>query len=151
MSEPVQILLVEDNPNDVELALHAFKKHRLSNRVHVARDGEEALDYLFCRGEWAERDRSTGPKIILLDLKLPKIDGIEVLRQIKKNPSTRSTPIVVLTSSSEEPDIEECYDLGVNSYIVKPVDFDQFSEAVAQLGFYWLLLNVAPNFKRDGS
>lgn len=151
MSEPVKILLVEDNPNDVELALHAFKKHRLSNSVHVVRDGEEALDFLFCRGAWSDRDKSSGPRIILLDLKLPKVDGLEVLRQIKGDPSTRTTPIVVLTSSSEEPDIEECYRLGVNSYIVKPVDFDQFSEAVAQLGFYWLLLNVAPNFKKEGS
>ncbi len=151
MTEPVKILLVEDNPNDVELALHAFKKHRLSNQVHVARDGEEALDYLFCRGKWADRDKFAGPKVILLDLKLPKIDGIEVLRQIKSDPSTRTMPIIVLTSSSEEPDIDECYRLGVNSYIVKPVDFDQFSESVAQLGFYWLLLNVAPNIKRDAS
>jgi two-component system response regulator len=151
MSEPVKILLVEDNPNDVELALHAFRKHRLSNSVQVARDGEEALDFLFCRGEWSDRDPSAGPRVILLDLKLPKIDGIEVLRQIKGNPATRAMPIIVLTSSSEEPDIEECYRLGVNSYIVKPVDFDQFSEAVAQLGFYWLLLNVAPKVKPDAT
>jgi CheY-like chemotaxis protein len=151
MSEPVKILLVEDNPNDVELALHAFRKHRLSNSVQVARDGEEALDFLFCRGEWSDRDPSAGPRVILLDLKLPKIDGIEVLRQIKGNPVTRAMPIIVLTSSSEEPDIEECYRLGVNSYIVKPVDFDQFSEAVAQLGFYWLLLNVAPKVKPDAT
>lgn len=151
MSEPVEILLVEDNPNDVELALHAFRKNNLSNRVQVVRDGEEALDFLFCRGKWDGRDRQDGPRIILLDLKLPKVDGIEVLRQIKGDESTRATPVIVLTSSSEEPDIDECYRLGVNSYIVKPVDFDQFTQSVAQLGLYWLLLNVSPHQKPGAS
>ncbi len=144
MIDDVQILLVEDNPNDVKLALHAFKKHNLANHVHVARDGAEALEFIFCTGAHAHRHIEYGPKVILLDLKLPLVDGEEVLRRIKADPRTRSIPVVVLTSSREERDVGESYRLGVNSYIVKPVDFDQFSEAVRHLGFYWLLFNQSP-------
>lgn len=140
----VQILLVEDNPSDLALALHAFKKHNLTNGVHVARDGAEALDYLFKAGEHEGRTGGTDPQVILLDLKLPKVDGIDVLRAIKADERTRDIPVVVLTSSAAEQDIVETYALGVNSYIVKPVDFDQFSEAVRLIGFYWLLLNRGP-------
>jgi two-component system response regulator len=145
MSEdPVEILLVEDNINDVTLALHAFKKHKVANHIHVARDGAEALDFLFCTGAYSHRQFDSGPRIILLDLKLPRVDGLEVLRRIKSDARTRMIPVVILTSSAEECDIAEGYLLGVNSYMVKPVDFDRFSESVRQLGFYWLLLNRAP-------
>lgn len=144
MSDVVQILLVEDNPNDLELALHAFKKHKLANGVHVVRDGAEALDFLFKRGEFRDRGKESDPQVILLDLKLPKLDGLEVLRQIKADERTRRVPVVVLTSSNDESDVIESYDLGVNSYIVKPVDFDQFSEAVRLIGFYWLVVNRPP-------
>jgi two-component system, response regulator len=140
----VEILLVEDNPNDVKLALRAFKLHNLANHVQVVRDGAEALEFVFCTDRHAGRDIEKGPKVILLDLKLPLVDGIEVLRRIKADPRTHSLPVVVMTTSKEEPDIQECYRLGVNSYIVKPVDFDQFTEAVRQLGCYWLLLNQLP-------
>lgn len=139
--ELIEILLVEDNPNDMELALHALRRHHLSNRIHVARDGEEALTFLFGDEGQSTQHR---PKVILLDLKLPKVDGIEVLRRIKGNEQTRKIPVVVLTSSREERDIVNSYDLGVNSYIVKPVDFEQFTEAVRQLGLYWALLNQPP-------
>lgn len=141
---PVEILLVEDNPNDVELALHAFKKYKISNNIHVVRDGAEALDYIFCTGCYVARNFQDRPKVILLDLKLPKVDGLDVLRRIREDPYTHNIPVVVLTSSHEDRDIAECYKLGVNSYITKPVDFDQFTEAVRVLGFYWLLLNRPP-------
>jgi len=140
----VEILLVEDNPNDVELTLHALKKNNLSNRIEVVRDGAEALDFLFGRGAYAGRVPENGPKVVLLDLKLPKVDGLEVLRQVRADPRTRTVPVVILTSSREERDIAESYDLGVNSYVTKPVDFEQFTEAVRQLGLYWLLLNQPP-------
>jgi two-component system response regulator len=140
----VEILLVEDNPNDVKLALYAFQKQQLLNRVHVVRDGAEALEFLFATDRYADRQGLDGPRLILLDLKLPLVDGTEVLRRVKADPRTRAIPVVVLTSSREERDIVESYKLGVNSYIVKPVDFDQFTEAVRQLGFYWLLLNQSP-------
>jgi two-component system response regulator len=140
----VEILLVEDNPNDVELTLHALKKNNISNRVHVARDGAEALDFLFGAGSSAVRNVDNVPKIILLDLKLPKVDGLEVLKRVKGDPRTRLIPIVMLTSSREERDVITSYDLGVNSYIVKPVDFQQFTEVVRELGLYWLLLNQPP-------
>lgn len=140
-SDGVEILLVEDNPSDVKLALHAFQKHHVANRIHVARDGAEALEYLFCTDRYAQRRIENGPKVILLDLKLPLVDGIEVLRQVKADPRTRMIPVVILTSSKEESDIVESYELGVNSYIVKPVDFDQFMEVARQLGYYWLLIN----------
>ena len=140
----VEILLVEDNPNDVELTLHAFKKNKLSNRIHVVRDGEEALEFIFCTGAFAQRNIEESPKVILLDLKLPKVNGIEVLRRLKGDSRTRMIPVVVLTSSREDQDIVESYQLGVNSYIVKPVNFEQFTEAARQLGLYWLLLNQPP-------
>ena len=142
--KPIEILLVEDNPNDVELTLHALKKHNLGNRVEVVRDGAEALEFIFCSGAYAHRSVENGPKVILLDLKLPKVDGLEVLRRVKSDPRTRMIPVVMLTSSREERDIVESYNLGVNSYIVKPVDFEQFTEAVRQLGLYWALLNEPP-------
>lgn len=141
---PVEILLVEDNPNDVELTLHALRVNNLANRIQVVRDGAEALEFLFCTGAYANRTIEDGPKVILLDLKLPRVDGLEVLRQIKSDPGTRAIPVVVLTSSREEPDIAQSYQLGVNSYIVKPVNFERFTEAVRQLGLYWLLLNQPP-------
>jgi len=141
---PVEILLVEDNPNDVELTLHALKKHNLANRIEVVRDGAEALEFIFCTGAYAHRHIENSPKVILLDLKLPKVDGLEVLRRVKSDPRTRTIPVVVVTSSREERDIVESYKLGVNSYITKPVDFEQFTEAVRQLGLYWLLLNQPP-------
>ena len=137
----VEVLLVEDNPADAELTLRTLHKHGLANRIYVVRDGAEALEYLFCTGQYAQRNARSQPKVILLDLKLPKVDGLEVLRRIKANPLTATIPVTVLTSSRENRDLEECYRHGVNSYIVKPVDFDQFTEAVRQLGFYWLLLN----------
>ena len=139
----VEILLVEDNPNDEMLALHAFKKHNLANKVHVVRDGAEALEFIFCTGAYALRVREN-PRMILLDKKLPLVDGMEVLRQIRANPRTQLIPVVMLTSSAEDRDIIESYQLGVNSYIVKPVDFEQFSETARQLGYYWLLINQQP-------
>jgi two-component system response regulator len=140
----VEILLVEDNANDVELTLHVFQAHKVTNRIHVVRDGAEALDFVFCTGQYASRSRLDGPRVILLDLKLPKIDGLKVLGRIKGDPSTRMIPVVVMTSSREERDLVESYRLGVNSYIVKPVDFQQFSESVRQVGLYWALLNQPP-------
>lgn len=136
----VEILLVEDNLNDEMLALHAFKKHNLANKVQVVRDGAEALEFIFCTGAYAERHFSN-PRLILLDKKLPLVDGMEVLRQIRADPRTHTVPVVMLTSSAEERDIIESYKLGVNSYIVKPVNFEQFSETARQLGYYWLLIN----------
>ncbi|MGB7621952.1 MAG: response regulator [Terriglobia bacterium] len=151
MSErPLEILLVEDNPNDVELTLHAFKKHNLSNQVHVTRDGAEALDFIFGSGAYQGRNIEDKPRVILLDLKLPKVDGIEVLRKLKADARTRTIPVVVLTSSREERDIFETYHLGVNSYIVKPVDFEQFIEAVRVVGLYWLLLSQPPLSNTNG-
>ena len=139
----IEILLVEDNPNDEMLALHAFKRQKIANKVYVVRDGAEALEFIFCTGAYAQR-RIENPKLILLDLKLPLVDGIEVLRQIRSDPRTRSIPVVALTSSNEERDVAETYRLGVNSYIVKPVDFEQFNEVAKHLGYYWLLLNRQP-------
>ena len=140
----VEILLVEDNPQDLELALRALRKAKLSNRIQVARDGAEALDYIFCEGPHAARQIEQGPNVILLDLKLPKIDGLEVLKKIKGDPRTKTIPVVVLTSSKEQSDVVESYRLGVNSYIVKPVNFESFAEAVKSIGLYWLLLNQPP-------
>jgi len=140
----VDVLLVEDNSDDVALALHAFKKSNFSNRVHVVRDGAEALEYIFCTGAYAGRKIDQVPRFILLDLKLPKVDGLEVLKRIKSDPRTKNTPVVMMTSSREENDLVASYALGVNSYIVKPVDFQQFVESTRTLGLYWLLLNEPP-------
>jgi CheY-like chemotaxis protein len=140
----VEILLVEDNEADEELAVHALRANNLANRIHVAHDGEEALDFLFCRGDHAGRDFEKPPRLVLLDLKLPKVDGMEVLRQVKNDPRTKAIPIVILTASREERDMVEGYHLGVNSYIQKPVDFVQFRQIVQQLGLYWLVVNLAP-------
>jgi two-component system response regulator len=142
--KPVEILLVEDDPNDVELTLRALGEYHVSNTVHVARDGAEALEFIFATDRYASHAGDPAPKVILLDLKLPLVDGLEVLRQIKAREETRLIPVVVLTSSREERDVVESYQIGVNSYIVKPVDFEQFSEAVRTLGMYWLLLNQPP-------
>lgn len=144
----VEILIVEDNPNDAEMALRALKKNKLTNNVLVVEDGEQALNFIFCKGEYSDRTNESVPKMILLDLKLPKVDGLEVLKEVKSNPETKMIPVIVLTSSKEERDIVESYKLGVNSYIVKPVDFDKFVDAVRDLGLYWLLLNESPIKKR---
>ncbi len=144
MTNEIEILLVEDNPNDVELALRALKKNNLANRVFIVKDGAEALDYIFGRGAHQNRRVENVPRVILLDLKLPKVDGIEVLRSIRSDERTKYIPVVVLTSSSEERDIVETYKLGVNSYIVKPVNFEKFIDVVRELGYYWLLLNHRP-------
>ena len=141
---PVGLLLVEDNPHDLEMTMRALRKANVTNSIQVARDGAEALEYLFCEGAFANREIADIPKLVLLDLKLPKVDGIEVLRRIKGDPRTRMIPVVVLTSSKEQSDVVETYQLGVNSYIVKPVEFEGFFEAVRKLGLYWLLLNHPP-------
>jgi len=141
----VEILIVEDTSEDLDLTLRALRKAKITNHIQVARDGEEALEFIFCKGPFAERKIENGPKVILLDLKLPKIDGLEVLQRIKGDPRTKSIPVVVLTSSREQSDVVESYNLGVNSYIVKPVNFEQFSEAVQKLGMYWLLINHPPS------
>lgn len=140
----IEILLVEDNKDDVELTLHALRKENLANHIHVARDGEEALEFLFCNGAHTDRSFDHPPKLILLDLKLPKVDGMEVLKRLKADPRTQTIPVVILTSSKEERDLAQGYGLGANSYIQKPVDFDQFRDTVKSVGFYWLLINQAP-------
>ena len=140
----VEILLVEDNPDDLQLTQRALKKANLANHIQVARDGEEALQFIFCEGPHAGRKIEDAPKVVLLDLKLPKVDGKEVLARIKSDPRTAMIPVVVLTSSKEQKDVVESYKLGVNSYIVKPVNFERFAAAVQELGMYWLLLNQPP-------
>ncbi len=140
----VEILLVEDNQDDLDMTMRALRKANLANHIQAARDGAEALEFIFCQGAYAGRNMDSGPRLILLDLKLPKIDGVEVLKRIKEDPRTRTIPVVVLTSSKEQKDVVETYKLGVNSYIVKPVDFEGFSAAVQELGMYWLLLNQPP-------
>jgi two-component system response regulator len=137
----LDILLVEDNQDDMDLALHALKREKLANHIFVARDGEEALDFLFCRGKFGQRSFDHPPKLVLLDLKLPKVDGMEVLKQVKSDPRTKTIPVVMMTSSKEERDLVKSYDLGANSYIQKPVDFDQFRETVKTVGLYWLVTN----------
>ena len=143
--EDKMILLVEDNPDDEALTMRALKKNNIGNKVVVVRDGAEALDFLFCTGPHADRDPRDKPQVILLDLKLPKVDGMEVLRRIRAEPSTRTLPVVILTSSKEEQDVVNSYLMGVNSYVRKPVDFIQFVEAIRQLGLYWLVLNETPS------
>lgn len=140
----IEILLVEDNNDDVELTLHSLRKENLANHIHVARDGEEALEFLFCSGAHRERSFDHPPRLVLLDLKLPKMDGMEVLRRIKADPRTSTIPVVIMTSSKEERDLIKGYGLGANSYIQKPVDFDQFRETVKTAGLYWLVINQAP-------
>ena len=144
----VEILLVEDNPQDLELTQRALAKARLTNHIEVARDGAEALDFIFCEGAHAGRKPENGPKVILLDLKLPKVDGLEVLKRIKDDERTKAIPVVMLTSSREQSDLVESYRLGVNSYIVKPVDFEGFARAIQNLGMYWLLLNESPKLDK---
>ena len=143
----VEILLVEDSDEDLELTLRALNRAHLSNHIHIARDGVEALEFLFCEGPHTGRRIENGPKVVLLDLKLPRIDGLEVLHRIKGDPRTRAIPVVVLTSSKEQNDVLESYKIGVNSYIVKPVDFERFVQAVQNLGMYWLLLNQPPKIE----
>ena len=140
----VEILLVEDNFSDAELTIRALKKNNIANKITHLKDGAEALDFLFGEGTYAGRDMNNRPKAVLLDLKMPKVNGIEVLRRVKSDERTRSIPVIVLTSSKEDPDIKSCYDLGVNSYIVKPVGFENFVKAIGELGLYWLVLNQPP-------
>ena len=143
-SQPVEILLVEDNPADAEMTLRALRRNNLANKVHWVKDGEQALEFMFRTGAYAGRDPVTVPKLIMLDIKMPKVDGIEVLRRVKANEETRQVPVVVMTSSNEERDVVESYRLGVNSYIVKPVQFESFLETVANIGLYWVITNRVP-------
>jgi len=142
--EQVEILLVEDSKTDAEMTLRALRRNNLANRVHWVKDGAEALEYMFCTGAYAGRDRAAGPKLIMLDIKMPKIGGIEVLRQLKADAATRTIPVVIMTSSNEESDVVESYKLGANSYIVKPVVFEAFLETVAKIGLYWVITNRVP-------
>jgi two-component system response regulator len=151
MEQAAELLLVEDNPSDVELTLHVFKKHNFANRIKVVRDGAEALDYIFGGQTGGASSSVDRPKLILLDLKMPKVNGLEVLGRLKSDPTTKRIPVVVLTSSREERDLSICYELGVNSYIVKPVDFVQFNESVHRLGLYWLQLNQQPQAGTDAA
>ena len=139
--DPIEILLVEDNPYDAELTIRALKKQKLANHLFLAKDGVEALDFLFCRGQYEQRQTNQYLKVVLLDIKLPRLNGLEVLREIKTNPETQSIPVVMITSSREDPDIRTAYKLGANSYVVKPVEFDAFMDVMNHLGFYWLLVN----------
>lgn len=141
----VEIVLVEDNASDAELTIRALKKKNLANNLIHLKNGADALDFIFARGQYTGRDPRRTPKVILLDLKMPKVDGLEVLTRIRADERTKQIPVVVLTSSKEDPDIKACYELGVNSYIVKPVEFDKFLQAVSDLGFYWLLMNQVPH------
>lgn len=141
LTDVVDVLLVEDNPQDVELMLRALRKNNLANPIYHVGDGAEALDFIFCKGKYCDRQFEMTPRVILLDLKLPKVNGLEVLSQIKQDARTKHVPVVVVTSSREDPDIKRAYELGANSYVVKPVDFDSFMEAMKNLGYYWLLIN----------
>ena len=140
----VEILLVEDNPDDAELAVQALRRDKLANEIAIARDGEEALDFIFCRGPYAHRTFDSPPRLVLLDLKLPKVDGLEVLKAIKGDPRTKAIPVVIMTSSREERDLVEGYRLGSNAYVQKPIDFDQFRKVVKDLGMFWLVINEPP-------
>jgi two-component system response regulator len=142
--DPVDILIVEDNPQDAELTMRALRKNNLAHQIFVAEDGEEALEFIFTRGRYAGRFSIKPPKVVFLDLKLPKVSGLEVLKEIKSHPETKKLPVVVVTSSREDPDVQSAYELGANGYVVKPVEFDDFFESVAQTGHYWLLVNEAP-------
>lgn len=144
MENEIEILLVEDNPNDAEMTIRALRKNHLANRIVHLKNGAEALDFVYGKGTFEGRDVNAMPKVVLLDLKMPKVDGIEVLRTMKSNEVTKTIPVVILTSSKEDPDIKTCYELGANSYIVKPVGFDNFLKAISEIGFYWLLLNQSP-------
>lgn len=144
MKHEYEIVVVEDSPHDAELMVRSLKKNRLANSLIVLEDGEQALDYIFCRGQYAERDSLESPRVVFLDLKLPKVDGLEVLKQLKSNEQTRKIPVIIVTSSKEDPDIATAYDLGANSYVVKPIDFDSFVEKMNQLGLYWLAVNEKP-------
>ncbi len=144
-AQPMQIVLIEDNPADAELTVRALKKYHVANEILLLKDGEEASDYFFAKGQYSGRPPVPLPKLILLDLKLPKVDGLELLRRLKAGPRTRRIPVVILTSSRQEQDLVESYELGVNSYLVKPVDFSQFAETARTLGLYWLLLNQVPD------
>lgn len=144
MSNEVEILFVEDNMSDAELTIRALKKNNIVNRLHHVKDGAEALDYIFGEGKYEGRSVEHVPKIVVLDLKMPKVTGIEVLEKLKSDERTRSIPVIVLTSSKEDPDVKRCYELGVNSYVVKPVEFESFIQAVSHLGLYWMLLNHPP-------
>jgi two-component system response regulator len=139
--DAVDILLVEDNPRDVELTVRALKKHNLANRLFVLEDGMDALDFIFARGKFAQREPHHHPKVVFLDIKLPKMNGLEVLRAIKSNEQTQGIPVVMVTSSQQDPDIKTAYELGANSYVVKPVEFDAFQDVMLRLGFYWLMVN----------
>ncbi len=141
---PAEMLIVEDNPDDAELILRAFNKHNLSDRLYLAENGEDALDFIFCTGKFSERNPDIPLRVVFLDLKLPGLDGMEVLRRIKDNPKTRKLPVVIISSSREAPDIKSAYDLGANSYVVKPVDFSNFMEAISASGYYWMFLNESP-------
>ena len=143
--EIIDILLVEDNPYDVELMMRALRKNNVANPIHHVEDGAAALDFIFCQGKYGDRRFEQAPKVILLDLKLPKIDGLEVLKQIKRDDRTKHIPVVIVTSSREDPDIKTAYMLGANSYVIKPVEFDVFVEAMKNLGYYWLLINETLN------
>jgi two-component system response regulator len=142
--DAIEILIVEDNPEDAELTLRALRKNNLANRFYVVEDGAEALDFIFCRGKYHDRNINTPPKVIFLDLKLPKVSGLEVLQELRKHPQTKTIPVVMVTSSREDPDIKMAYELGVNSYVVKPVNFEDFVHAMSQTGLYWLLVNQPP-------
>jgi CheY-like chemotaxis protein len=144
MPEEVEILLVDDNPSDVELTVRALRRQKLANSIHIAQDGEQALDFVFCRGTYAARSFANPPKVIFLDLKMPKVDGIEVLRAIREDPRTKAIPVAILTSSKEQRDIVEGYRLGVNAYVQKPVDFEAFRSVIEQVGNFWLVLNQPP-------
>ena len=147
----IQILLVEDNPEDRDLTIMSLQRNKLANRIEVARDGEEALDFLFCRGAFADRKFDDAPQVVLLDIKLPKVDGLEVLREMKSDSRTKAIPVVVMTSSAEQRDMIESYRLGVNSYIQKPVDFAKFQQVVKDLGYYWLAVNQSPPVEAFGN